>query len=116
MSQGRQGAGLDRVRSRAASLSGESLWRSLDELADTPQFRESLEREFPASVIQRLGLNGDWNEQSRRSFLKIMGASMALAGVYGCSERPSAKILPYVNPPEQIVPGMPMMFASTMPL
>src|SRR5436305_13333776 len=58
-----------------APASGRRYWRSADELADTPEFREWLEREFPSSAAQ---LNGD--EWSRRSFLKLMGASVALAG------------------------------------
>src|SRR5439155_229333 len=58
-----------------APTSGRRYWRSTDELADTPEFREWLEREFPSSAAQ---LNGD--EWSRRSFLKLMGASVALAG------------------------------------
>ena len=59
----------------AESLTGKRYWRSLNELADTPEFRGWLEREFPAGAAQ---LEGD--EVSRRSFLKLMGASMALAG------------------------------------
>ena len=55
--------------------SGRRYWRSTDELADTPEFREWLEREFPSSAAE---LNGD--EWSRRTFLKLMGASVALAG------------------------------------
>src|SRR2546429_8393532 len=57
-------------------LTGKKYWRSLGELSDTPEFREWLEREFPAGAAE---LNG--NEWSRRDFLKLMGASMALAGV-----------------------------------
>src|SRR5579872_1975140 len=82
------------------------MWRSLDELAGSDQFRAALDREFPESVH-----DFDGGETTRRNFLRLMGASMALAGLYGCSERPSGKILPYVQQPEQIVPGMPLFFA-----
>ena len=99
-----------RARERALGLPAGAVWRGLDELSRTPQFREAVDREFPSSVMN---FDDGW---SRRNFLRLMGASMALAGVYGCSERPSEKILPYVNPPEQVVPGMPMVFATTMPL
>lgn len=51
---------------------------------------------------------------SRRSFMSIMGASMALAGLAGC-RRPVEKIIPYVVPPENIVPGVPEYYATTMP-
>jgi len=56
-------------------LTGKHYWRSVNELSDTLEFREWLEREFPAGAAE---LKGD--EWSRRSFLKLMGASMALAG------------------------------------
>jgi molybdopterin-containing oxidoreductase family iron-sulfur binding subunit len=87
------------------------MWRSLDELAGSAQFREALDREFPETVQ-----DVDGGETTRRNFLRLMGASMALAGLYGCSERPSGKIIPYVQQPEQIVPGMPLFFATAMPM
>ena len=101
---------LTRASIRANELPAGAFWRSLDELSRTPEFREAVDREFPSSVMD---LQDGF---SRRNFLRLMGASMALAGVYGCSERPSERILPYVNPPEQVVPGMPIVFATTMPL
>jgi MoCo/4Fe-4S cofactor protein with predicted Tat translocation signal len=87
------------------------MWRSLDELAGSARFQEALDREFPESVH-----DFDASETTRRNFLRLMGASMALAGLYGCSERPSGKIIPYVQQPEQIVPGMPLYFATAMPM
>ena len=111
MREGLEGKDLSAVERRAARLHGEALWRSLDELADTPQFRQSVEREFPASYW-----DFDQGGTSRRNFMRLMGASMALAGLYGCSERPSGKILPYIQQPEQIVPGMPLYFATAMPI
>jgi molybdopterin-containing oxidoreductase family iron-sulfur binding subunit len=83
----------------------------LDELAGSAQFRTALDREFPESVH-----DFDGGDTTRRNFLRLMGASMALAGLYGCSERPSGKILPYVQQPEQVVPGMPLFFATAMPM
>ena len=52
---------------------GKAYWRSLDELADTPAFREFLHREFPAGAADLI------DSDQRRQFLKIMGASLALA-------------------------------------
>ena len=89
--------------------SGKQYWRSLEELKDTPQFREFLEREFPQGA-EEMG-----NEWSRRSFLTLMGASMALAGLAGC-RRPVEKIVPYVTQPENITLGKPNYYATTMPL
>src|SRR5206468_2637123 len=92
---------------RVARVKGEPIWRSMEELSGSDEFQAAMDREFPT----------EWAESdfSRRNFMKLMGASMALAGVYGCSSRPSGKILPYVNPPEQIVPGKPLFFASALP-
>jgi MoCo/4Fe-4S cofactor protein with predicted Tat translocation signal len=92
------------------SQASRPMWRSLDELAGSAEFREGLRGEFPVDIESIDG------ETSRRNFLRLMGASMALAGVYGCSERPSGKIIPYVQQPEQIVPGMPLFFATAMPM
>jgi MoCo/4Fe-4S cofactor protein with predicted Tat translocation signal len=89
--------------------SGRQYWRSLDELADTPQFREFLEREFPQGA-EEMG-----NEWSRRSFLTLMGASLALAGLAGC-RRPVEKIVPYVTQPEEVTLGKPTYYATTMPM
>jgi molybdopterin-containing oxidoreductase family iron-sulfur binding subunit len=52
----------------------------------------------------------------RRNFLKLMGASLALAGLSGCAGQPAEKILPYVRQPEELVPGKPLFYASAMPL
>ena len=93
---------------------GERYWRCLEELADTEEFKELLHQEFPrhASV---------WMDSlDRRSFLKFMGASLALAGLSGCVSSapapPDEKIVPYVNQPEEIIPGKPLFFATAMPL
>ncbi|UCE23660.1 MAG: TAT-variant-translocated molybdopterin oxidoreductase, partial [Candidatus Zixiibacteriota bacterium] len=85
-----------------------AFWRSLDQLADTPEFREFVEREFPQGASE---MDNDW---SRRNFLTLMGASLALAGLAGC-RRPEQKIVPYVKPPEEIIPGIPQYYATTMP-
>jgi molybdopterin-containing oxidoreductase family iron-sulfur binding subunit len=89
--------------------SGPQYWRSLEELAQTDGFFEMLHREFPrqASV---------WPEgASRRDFLKLMSASMALAGLSACVKQPLEPIVPYVRQPQEIVLGKPLFFASTMP-
>src|SRR5271157_2842710 len=93
----------------ARAKSGPQYWRCLEELAETDEFYEMLHREFPrqASV---------WPEgASRRDFLKLMSASMALAGLSGCVKMPLEPIVPYVRQPEQMVLGRPLFFASAMP-
>jgi MoCo/4Fe-4S cofactor protein with predicted Tat translocation signal len=91
---------------------GKKYWRSLEELADSEAFQELMRREFPeqASV---------WPDSlSRRQFLSLMGASLALAGLTGCSVRPAPSInmAPYVRAPEEIIPGKPLFFATAMTL
>ncbi len=87
-----------------------TFWRSLEEHAATPQFLERLHREFPDSASV-------WNDEpSRRRFMKLMGASIALAGLNGCFRKPTEKIVPYVNPPEAVVPGEPWYFATALAL
>ena len=86
-------------------------WRSLDQLADTPEFRQFVEREFPNFVPELL--------TSRRGFLKLMGASCALAGmtgVTGCIRWPVEKIVPYTDRPEGRSPGMAIEYATCMEL
>jgi MoCo/4Fe-4S cofactor protein with predicted Tat translocation signal len=97
------------IRSRLASSEGRLYWRSLGELADTPQFREYLHREFPEQA-------SEWNDpKGRRQFLKLMSASLALAGVSACTKQPPEKIVPYVRQPEDLVPGRPLFFATAVP-
>jgi MoCo/4Fe-4S cofactor protein with predicted Tat translocation signal len=97
------------IRSRLAGANGRLFWRSLGELADTPQFREYLHREFPEQASQ-------FNDpKGRRDFLKLMSASLALAGVTGCVKQPPEKIVPYVRQPEDMVPGRPLFFATAVP-
>src|ERR1700732_2350522 len=90
---------------------GKRYWRSLEELADTPQFRTWLEREFPAGAAE-LELDG----VSRRNFLRLMGASMALAGIglSGC-RRPEAYLVPYTKSVEWLIPGKAVLYTTSMP-
>jgi molybdopterin-containing oxidoreductase family iron-sulfur binding subunit len=98
------------IRSRLAGSEGRLYWRSLGELADTAQFREYLHREFPEQASQ-------WNDpKGRRQFLKLMSASLALAGVSACTKQPNEKIIPYVRQPEDLVPGRPLFFATAVTL
>jgi MoCo/4Fe-4S cofactor protein with predicted Tat translocation signal len=101
-----------RLSHEAGQAKGMTFWRSLDEYADTPEFRDWLEKEFPAGASRLL-------ETSRRDFVKLMGASVALAGAAmmpGC-RRPDMKIMPYSkNVPEETIPGKPIYFATSMPV
>src|SRR4029079_4539896 len=83
-------------------------WRSLAQIEDRPEFRTALEREFPegASELPE-GI-------TRREMMTLLGASLSLAGVVGC-RRPVEEIVPYVTAPEEIVPGIPRYYATSMP-
>jgi MoCo/4Fe-4S cofactor protein with predicted Tat translocation signal len=96
-------------RTRVGDLRGKEYWRSLDELSRSDSFDEFFEQEFPQqSLPLQRGVD-------RRSFVKLMGASVAMAGLTACS-RPAHPIVPYVNQPENFIPGKPIFFASAMPL
>jgi MoCo/4Fe-4S cofactor protein with predicted Tat translocation signal len=101
---------LPALRARLAAQDGRQYWRSLDELADTEEFRSFVEREFPDQTPHLLDPVG------RRSFIKLMGASLALAGVSACTRQPTETVFPYVKAPEYIVPGIPLFFATAMPV
>lgn len=90
------------------SVQDKTYWRSLDHLAETPEFKELVEKEFPEGASELT------DPVSRRKFLSLMGASMALAGLTSC-RRPVEKIVPYVVKPEEIVPGKPQYYATNMP-
>jgi MoCo/4Fe-4S cofactor protein with predicted Tat translocation signal len=93
---------------QAGEPDGKKYWRSLDELADTAEFREFVAREFPQQAEE-------WDSPlERRTFLKLMGASLALAGLSGCVYQPPEKIVPYVVQPEEIVPGKALFYATAM--
>ena len=100
---------LAQIRARLSAEDGKTWWRGLEELADTDEFRNMLHREFPEQASEFTDPAG------RREFLKLMGASLALAGVAGCTRQPPEQIVPYVRAPEEIVPGRPLFFATAMP-
>ena len=94
----------------ASEKAGPEYWRNLEELAGSPAFQEALHREFPKGA-------SEWVDSvSRRGFLKVMGASMALAGMTGCVRLPLEPIVPYVRQPEDVIPGRPMFYATAMTL
>jgi MoCo/4Fe-4S cofactor protein with predicted Tat translocation signal len=101
---------LATVREHLEDTTGPEYWRSLEELAGSEEFQEMLHREFPKGASEWL------DEFSRRGFLKTMGASLALAGLTGCTRMPITEIVPYVRQPENVVPGRPMFYATAFTL
>src|SRR5512142_2643090 len=104
---------LAAVRAKLAQARGPQFWRSLEELAASPKFEEMLHREFPRQA-------SEWREGekgfSRRDFLKLSAASLAFAGLAGCTKQPLEPIVPYVKQPEEMVLGKPLFFATSMPM
>ena len=101
---------LAELRAKLAGSEGKQYWRSLDELAETPEFVEYLHREFPEQASE---LN---DPVSRRRFMQLMGASLAFAGATACTNRPIEKIIPYVHQPENLIPGRPLYYATSFAL
>jgi len=101
---------LARVRAEMEQTQGPEYWRSLEELAGSEEFREMMHREFPKGAAE-------WVDGvSRRGFLQLMGASLALAGMTACTKQPVEPIVPYAKQPEDIIPGRPQFYATAMTL
>lgn len=100
---------LDEVRARLDGKRGKKYWQSLDDLVDAPGFIEMVREEFPRQASELT------DGFSRRGFMKVMGASLALAGVTGCTKQPDEEIYPYVKQPEDLVLGKPNFFATAFP-
>ena len=101
---------IQAVRARLEQQGGPQVWRSLEAVAETTEFKDYLHREFPTNASEWLDPVG------RRSFMKLMSASMALAGVTACTVQPTELIVPYVRQPEEVIPGRPLFFATAMSL
>ena len=100
---------LASVQAKLAGTSGKRFWKNLEELSATQEFNDMLGEEFPRQA-------GEWTDAvSRRGFLKVMGASFALAGLAGCTKQPDEPIYPYIKQPEDLVLGRPMYFATAHP-
>ena len=87
------------------------LWRSLDELAGTPDYEASLHSEFLSEADE----GAHSGNISRRDLLRFAAASAALSSLIGCTKLPTEKIVPYVRAPEEIIPGRPLFYATSMP-
>src|SRR6202167_5779598 len=101
---------LKMVRAQIAQTKGPEYWRSLEELAGSSEFQEMMHREFPKGASEWL------DAVSRRGFLKLMGASLAMAGMTACTKQPMEPIVPYVRQPEEVIPGRPLFFATAFTL
>src|SRR3954467_3316296 len=110
-SRPKQKLDLATVQKQLSAAQGPEYWRSLEELAGTDEFQELLHQEFPRQASEWIG-----GEVSRRNFLQLMSASLALAGLSGCTKMPTQAIVPYVHQPEALVLGRPLYFATAFTL
>ncbi|OAN38247.1 molybdopterin oxidoreductase [Chloroflexus islandicus] len=104
---------IEAVRAQLQQARGKQFWRSLDQLVDTPAFRELVAREFPQGASELA------DPVSRRTFLKLMGASLALAGLSGCTfaiKQPQEKVAPFARAPRDQIPGIPNYYATAVTL
>ena len=101
---------LQMLREKLAAGRGPAFWRTLEEAAESDDLREYIEQEFP-------GLSGQVPQGvDRRSLLKVMAASLAMAGAAACTKQPKELIVPYVRQPENVIPGIPLFYATAMPV
>ena len=108
--ENRKNLDISGLRTHLEAAQGKDYWRSLDELAQTDEFVDMVQREFPEQASELR------DPVSRRNFLKLMSASLALGGVTACTVQPNEKIVPQVRAPENIIPGKPQYFASAFSL
>jgi len=110
MTTPKDGGALAALRAQLATLRGAEYWHALEALAEHPETAELLARQFPRHAAGLL------EPVDRRQFLRLMGASLALAGLGACSRAPTETIVPYVRQPEELVPGKPLFFATALSL
>ncbi len=91
-------------------------WRSLEQIQGDSRATEFLHREFPEGASEAPPALLE-DGLSRRSVLAMLGSTASLAGLAGCDviRRPVEHIVPYVDAPEGMVPGIPLAYATTMP-
>jgi len=110
MSENSDSLNLTSIQTKLDKAKGAGYWRSLDELTSVEGFKDFLHREFPRQASEWI------DDEGRRNFLKIMGASLALAGLSACTKQPTEYIMPYVEAPEQAIPGKPLFYATAFPV
>ncbi len=101
---------IQALRDKLAAGKGPLFWRTLNEAAESDDLKEIVEQEFP-------GLSGQIPEGvDRRNILKVMAASLAMAAAAACTKQPKELIVPYIRQPENIIPGLPLFYATAMPV
>jgi MoCo/4Fe-4S cofactor protein with predicted Tat translocation signal len=103
---------LAAARALVANNGKKRMWQSLEELSNTKEFREFTQNEFPANTALPMP-NRFSDDVGRRDVLKMIGVSAAITGLGACTKLPTEHIVPYVKPPEEIIPGRPLFYATS---
>jgi MoCo/4Fe-4S cofactor protein with predicted Tat translocation signal len=98
------------LKNRILNQTGKDYWRSVEEFVDAPEFSDFVNKEFPQHADELK------DGVSRRNFIKVMGASLALAGLSGCVIQPAEKVVPYVQQVDGYIPGKSLLFATAITL
>jgi MoCo/4Fe-4S cofactor protein with predicted Tat translocation signal len=101
---------LEELQQELSAARGKEYWQTLEEMTGRPGFDELMEREFPQHASEWL------DPVSRRGFLKLAGASLALAGLSACTKQPWEGVVPYVKQPEDLIPSKAKYYATVMPM
>jgi MoCo/4Fe-4S cofactor protein with predicted Tat translocation signal len=104
---------LSAIQAKLQGQGGKRFWRCLEELADTPEYKALVENEFTHNVEGQP--TPVFGTVSRRDALRLMAASAAFASLSGCTKLPTEHIVPYVVAPEDVLPGRPTFYATSMP-
>ena len=97
---------IDHSPQHRAIPDGKRQWSGIEELSNDPAFQAWVDAEYPAAA--------EFAPTARREFLKLMGASFALAGLTGCEKSPFVAAIPYVYQPEEETPGLPRYYATAV--
>lgn len=98
---------MEKLRERVAGQHGPRYWRALEELVEDPELRRQLNEALPQLSALNPALD-------RRGFLRLLGASLALAGLSGCSGPPPQAIVPWIRQPEGMPQSLPQFYATTL--
>jgi MoCo/4Fe-4S cofactor protein with predicted Tat translocation signal len=104
---------LQAIQEKLQGPAGQRFWRCLEEVAETPEYKVLLENEFAHNAEGAPVVPVD--ALSRRDALRLMAASAAMVGLAGCTRIPTEQIVPYVMAPEDVLPGRPTYYATSMP-
>jgi MoCo/4Fe-4S cofactor protein with predicted Tat translocation signal len=97
-------------------MSKKKYWQSFGELNHTESFQESTKNEFKEELLPLADLDDKGildGKTPRRDFLKYLGFSTAAAALAASCEVPVRKVVPYLNRPDNVIPGVANYYAST---